>query len=259
MSTEVQDKLKPVNSILVTQLTTANNQAPYDKLVDKYGIKIDYRPFTEVNPVSAKEFRKQKVNFADYTAIILTSKSAVDHFFRLCEETRYKVPSDQKYFCTSEAIALYLQKHIVYRKRKVFVGKRSLNDLKPLLLKHKKKESFLLPCSNFGKLAFTDFLKENEFNFLESEMYRAESSDISDLENVFYDIIVFFSHLSLDALYDNFPNFKQNDTRLAAFGKKTAQAVRDRGLQVDIEAPSPKMPSMTMAIEHYIKQVRGLL
>lgn len=254
MSAESKDRLKEVKSILVTQLTTKNNRAPYDKLESKFGLKIDYRPFTEVIPVTAKDFRKQKVNLESYTAIIFTSKSAVDHFFRLCDEVRYKVPADLKYFCKSEAVALYLQKHIVYRKRKVFFGKRTLEDLKPALLKHKKKETFLLPCSNFGGKNFADFLEENEFNFKESIMYQAASSDISDLEDVFYDILVFFSPLSIQSLYDNFPEFKQNNTRIAAFGNTTSQAILDKGLILDIKAPAPKTPSMTMAIEQYIKQ-----
>ncbi len=248
------ERLKTVKKILVTQLTTNNNKSPYDKLIEKYNLDIDYRPFTEVKPVSAKEFRKQKVNLEDYTAIILTSKSAVDHFFRLCDEMRYKVPTDLKYFCKSEAIALYLQKHIVYRKRKVFFGKRTLEDLKPALTKHKKKETFLLPCSNFGGKNFSAFLVKNEFNFVESIMYEAVSSDLTDLSDVFYDILVFFSPLSIKSLYDNFPDFKQNNTRIAVYGNSTAQAVEEKGLIIDIKVPQPKIPSMTMAIEHYIRQ-----
>ncbi|MCP4442898.1 MAG: uroporphyrinogen-III synthase [Aureispira sp.] len=260
MSTEAKERLKKVESILVTQMTTKNNQAPYDRLISKYGINIDYRPFTEVQAVTAKEFRKQKINLENFTAIILTGKSAVDHFFRLCEDMRYKVSSDLKYFCTSEAIALYLQKHIVYRKRKVFFGKRALQDLKPALLKHRKKEKFLLPCSNLGKKNFIDFLTENEFDFKESMMYKAASSDISDLEDVFYDILVFFSPLSINSLYDNFPNFKQNNTRIAAYGKATKQSILDKGLILDIPMPNPERPeikSMTMAIEAYIKETKA--
>jgi uroporphyrinogen-III synthase len=254
MPADLKDRLEKVQSILVTQLTTKNNRAPYDKLEEKFSLNIDYRPFTEVKPVSSKEFRKQKIALEEFTAIILTSKSAVDHFFRLCEEMRYKVPTDLKYFCKSEAVALYLQKHIVYRKRKVFFGKRVLADLKPSLLKHKNKDKFLLPCSNFGGRNFASFLVEHEFDFKESIMYLAASSDISDLQDVFYDILVFFSPLSLQSLYDNFPEFKQKETRIAAFGNSTAQAVLDRGLILDIKAPAPESPSMTMAIERYIRQ-----
>jgi uroporphyrinogen-III synthase len=254
MPAQEKNRLNKVESILVTQIDTKNNRAPYDKLVTKFGLKVDYRPFTEVIPVSAKDFRKQKINLEDYTAIILTNKGAADHFFRLCEEMRYKVPSELKYFCKSEAVALYLQKHITYRKRKVFFGSRTLEDLKPHLLKHKDKEKFLLPCSNFGGRNFAHFLEDNSFDFSESMMYLAASSNISDLENVFYDILVFFSPLSIKSLYDNFPDFKQNNTRIAAYGNTTAQAVLDKGLILDIKVPTPETSSMTMAIEDYIKK-----
>lgn len=260
-SAKKRDRFRPVSSILVTQLTTPNNQAPYDKLVEKYGVKIDYRPFTEVQAISAKDFRKQKVNLEEHSAVIFTSKSAVDHYFRVCEEMRYKVPAEMKYFCITEAIALYLQKHTTYRKRKVFFGARSLQDLKPHLIKHKKKEKFLLPCSNLGKQAYVSFLEENEFNFSEAVMYLSVSCDLSDLENVFYDILVFFSPISIDSLYENFPNFNQNFTRIAAYGESTAQAVLDRKLQLDIRVPDPKNPnlsSMVEAIDQYIKEVREL-
>lgn len=258
-SVEAKERLNQVKSILVTQMTTKNNQAPYDRLIEKYGVKVDYRPFTEVQPVSAKEFRKQKINLEEYTAIIFTSKSSVDHYFRLCDEMRYKVPASTKYFCLSEAIALYLQKHTTYRKRKVFFGKRTLQDLKPSLLKHKKKEKFLLPSSNLGKKAYVTFLEENEFDFADSVMYLAVSSDISDLEDVFYDILVFFSPLSINSLYDNFPNFKQNKTRIAAYGNKTKKALEDLGLIIDIQVPMPGVTSsMAEAIELYIKEANAL-
>jgi uroporphyrinogen-III synthase len=258
-SAEAKERLNKVESILVTQMTTKNNQAPYDRLVEKYGVKVDYRPFTEVQPVSAKDFRKQKINLEEFTAIIFTSKSSVDHYFRLCDEMRYKVPASTKYFCLSEAIALYLQKHTTYRKRKVFFGKRTLQDLKPALMKHKKKEKFLLPSSNLGKKAYVNFLTENEFNFSESEMYLAVSSDISDLEDVFYDILVFFSPLSINSLYDNFPNFKQNKTRIAAYGNKTKQALEEHGLIIDIQVPMPGVTSsMAEAIELYIKEANTI-
>lgn len=260
-SAERKNRLRPVESILVTQLTTPNNQSPYDRLVEKFGVRIDYRPFTEVQPVLAKDFRKQKINLEEHSAVIFTSKSAVDHYFRMCDEMRYKVPAEMKYFCISEAIALYLQKHTTYRKRKVFFGARTLQDLKPHLIKHKKKEKFLLPCSNLGKQAYVSFLVENEFNFSEAVMYLSVSSDLSDLENVFYDILVFFSPISIDSLYENFPNFKQNNTRIAAYGDTTAQALLDKNLILDIMVPDPNNPhisSMAEAIEQYVKEVRGL-
>jgi uroporphyrinogen-III synthase len=260
-SAERKDRLRPVESILVTQLTTPNNQAPYDRLVEKYGVRIDYRPFTDVQPVTAKDFRKQKVNLEEHSAVIFTSKSAVDHYFRVCDEMRYKVPAEMKYFCISEAIALYLQKHTTYRKRKVFFGTRTLQDLKPHLIKHKKKEKFLLPCSNLGKQAYVSFLQENEFNYSEAVMYLSVSSDLSDLENVTYDLLVFFSPISIDSLYENFPNFKQNNTRIAAYGDTTAHVLLDKKLILDIMVPDPRNPhitSMAEAIECYIKEVRQL-
>jgi uroporphyrinogen-III synthase len=254
MTKEANERLHPVESILVTQLTTPNNQAPYDKLVEKFGIKIDYRSFTEVRPVTAKDFRKQKINLDEFTAVIFTSKNSIDHFFKVCEELRYKVSEELKYFCLSETIALYLQKHITYRKRKVFFGKNTLPDLKPTLVKHRKKERFLLPCSNIGQSAYTDILNDAELNYQAAEMYQAVSSDISDLKNVFYDMIVFFSPLSIQALYDNFPDFKQNNTRLAAYGNTTIKAMEEKGLIIDIE-PTTEMPSMTTAIENYLRSV----
>lgn len=260
-SADNNERLRPVERILVTQLTTPNNQAPYDRLVEKYGVNIDYRPFTEVQPISAKDFRKQKINLEEHSAVIFTSKSAVDHYFRVCDEMRFKVPADMKYFCLSEAIALYLQKHTTYRKRKVFFGNRTLQDLKPHLLKHKKKENFLLPCSNLGKQAYVSFLEENEFNFDEATMYLSVSSDLSDLENVFYDILVFFSPISIDSLFENYPNFNQNHTRIAAYGDSTSSAIESKNLILDIRVPDPNNPgvsSMAEAIEQYIKLIRGM-
>lgn len=254
MNMEANERLRRVDSILVTQLTTPNNQAPYDKIVEKFGIRIDYRSFTEVRPVSAKDFRKQKINLDDYTAVIFTSKNAVDHFFKLCAELRYSVSEELKYFCISESVALYLQKHTTYRKRKVFFGKNTIQELKPLLHKHRKKENFLMPCSNVGQNAYTAVLQEAEIKFKEAEMYQAVSSDLSDLADVFYDMIVFFSPLSIQALYENFPDFKQNRTRLAAYGATTIKAMQEHGLIVDIE-PTVEQPSMTTAIENYLRLV----
>jgi uroporphyrinogen-III synthase len=258
-SADEKDRKHPVETILVTQLTTPNNQAPYDRLVEKYGVRIDYRPFTEVQPISAKDFRKQKVSLEEHSAVIFTSRSAVDHYFRVCDEMRFKVPAEMKYFCLTEAIALYLQKHTTYRKRKVFFGNRTLQDLKPHLMKHKKKEKFILPCSNLGKQAYVNFLQENEFNFSEAVMYLSVSCDLSDLENVFYDILVFFSPISIDSLYENYPNFKQNKTRIAAYGDSTSQAVLDKNLVLDIRVPDPNNPhlsSMAEAIEQYMKDLK---
>lgn len=242
---------KPVKSILVSQ--PKPERSPYYELEEKYGLQIDWRPFIHVEEVTGKEYRKQKIRPNEYTAIIFSSRNAIDHFFRICEEMRVKMPQDTKYFCLSEAVSNYLQKFIVYRKRKVFVGKRKIEDLTPYFKKH-KGEKFLLPCSNLGAKNIVAHLKEMDLDWTDSLMYRTVASDLSDLSDVKYDILVFFSPLGIDSLYENFPGFTQDETRIAVFGNRTTQAVTDRGLRVDIKAPSPEAPSMTMALEQYLKQ-----
>ena len=242
---------KPVRTILVSQ--PKPERSPYFELEKKYGLQIDWRPFIHVEGVSGKEFRKTRIKPDEYSAIILTSKNAVDHFFRVCEELRIKMSADTKYFCLSEAIANYLQKFIVYRKRKVFVGKKRIEDLAPALKKHKAKEKFLLPCSNLGAKQVSNYLTENDFNWQDAMMYQTVSSDLSDLSDVTYDVLIFFSPLGIKSLYENFPDFKQNETRLAIFGNSTSKAVEDRGLTINIKAPIPEAPSMTMALERYLQ------
>ena len=186
--------------------------------------------------------------------MILTSRHAVDHYFRICQEMRFEVPTSMKYFCMSEAIAFYLQKYITYRKRKIYFGKQRFVDLIGSIKKH-KNENFLLPSSDILKPVIPQLLKDNDINYTRVVLYKTVCSDLSDLENVFYDILVFFSPSGIKSLFQNFPNFEQNNTRIAAFGKTTLKAVADAGLKVDIEAPTAKAPSMTMAIEQYIKKV----
>ena len=245
-------KYKQVKTILISQ--PKPERSPYRQLETKYGIQIDFRPFIHVEPVSEKEFRKTRIRPDEYSAIIFTSKNAIEHFFRMCEEMRIKMSQETKYFCLSEAVAHYLQKFIVYRKRKVFVGKRKIEDLSNYLNKHKSKERFLLPCSNLGSKPVVKYLEENGFEFQEAMMYRTVSSDLSDLRDIFYDILVFFSPLGIKSLYENFPDFKQNETRIAVFGNSTRAAVNEHGLTINIEAPSPETPSMTMALEKYIME-----
>jgi uroporphyrinogen-III synthase len=226
-------------------------------LARKHNIKIDFRQFIHVECISAKEFRKTRINPLDYTAVIFTSRNAISHFFRVCGEMRIKMPDTTKYFCASEAIALYLQKFILYRKRKVFFSKiSSPNGLQTILKKHKKKEKFLLPCSANRKSALAKHLKENDFKYAEADIYETVASDLSDLENIYYDMIVFFSPLGLKSLFINFPDFKQKDTRIAAFGPTTSKAVIEHGLNLDVKAPAPESPSMTMAIHRYIKSLK---
>ncbi len=250
MAEKSSEIYKPVRTILVSQPKPA--RSPYNNLVDKHGITVDFRSFIHVEGVEAKEFRKQRVNIEDYSAIIFTSKNSIDHFFSLCEDLRVKVSQDMKYFCLSEPVALYLQNFIVYRKRKVFYGKRTIHDLKDTLIKHKKKEKFLLPCSNLGKASVQKFLRENEFDYQDAVFYRTVSSDLSDLENVTYDILVFFSPQGIDSLYENFPDFKQNETRIAVFGPRTKEAVEKQGLKINILVDRTN-PSMSMALEKYVK------
>jgi uroporphyrinogen-III synthase len=242
---------KPVKSILVSQ--PKPERSPYYELEERYGLQIDWRQFIHVEEVSVKDFRKQKIRPDEFTAIIFSSKNSIDHFFRICEEMRIKMHQDTKYFCLSEAVANYLQKFIVYRKRKVFVGKRKIEDLAAAFKKH-KTEKFLLPCSNLGAKQIVIFLQEMDLDWQDSIMYQTVASDLSDLSDVKYDILVFFSPLGISSLYENFPEFMQHETRIAVFGNTTTKAVVDRGLRVDIKAPAPEAPSMTMALEIYLKQ-----
>ena len=247
-----KESFSKISSILISQ--PKPERSPYFEIAEKWGIKIDWRPFIHVEPVTEKEFRKKRLRPDEFTAIIFTSKNSIEHFFRICEEMRIKMPQSTKYFCLSETIANYLQKFIVYRKRKVFVGVRKIADLATALNKHKDTEKFLLPCSNLGAKDVVSYMTENEFNFTDAMMYRTVSSDLSDLTNVTYDILVFFSPLGITSLLENFPDFKQNDTRLAIFGNSTKKAVEDQdGLFINIVAPSPESPSMVMAIDNYLQ------
>jgi uroporphyrinogen-III synthase len=242
-----------VKTILVSQPEPKVENSPYFDLIDKQKVKIDFRPFIHVEGVSGKEVRSQKVDLANFTAVILTSRNAVDHYFRIAEEMRFKVPDSMKYFCQSEAVAYYLQKYVVYRKRKIYVGKRTFTELSPLIKKY-KTEKFLLPSSDKLKPEVPTVLNDLKVNWKQATFYKTVVSDLSDLEHVFYDILVFFSPSGIVSLLENFPNFKQNETRIAVFGNTTVKAAADNGLRVDIQAPTPETPSMTMALEKYIKE-----
>lgn len=252
-----QERLKKVTSLLVSQSRPADENSPYYELAKKYNIKVDFRPFIQIDGVSYKEFRKQKINILDFSAVIFTSRNAIDHFFRICNEGRVEVPATMKYFCISEQTANYLQKYIVIRKRKIFTGTKTAAELIELMRKH-KKEKFLYPCSDVRKNDIPEFADTEEFHFVEATMYQTGSADLSDLEDVYYDIIAFFSPSGIKSLYDNFPDFKQNSTRIAAFGPTTAKAVTDAGLFLDIQAPLPNAPSMTGALDLYIRQANNV-
>ncbi|MCK5370680.1 MAG: uroporphyrinogen-III synthase, partial [Cyclobacteriaceae bacterium] len=207
--------------------------------------------------VNVKDFRKQKVDVLSHTAVIFTSRNAVDHFFNLCKAMKIEMPSDMKYFCISDQTANYLQKYIVIRKRKIFTGSKTAQDLIEILKKH-KNEKYVFPCSNIRKNDIPNFLQENGYDFSEAIIYETVASDLSELAEVNYDIIAFFSPSGINSLLVNFPDFKQNKTRIAAFGPTTAKAVKDAGLVLDIQAPMPNAPSMTGALEVYIKETNGL-
>ena len=243
-----------VKTILVSQPEPKIENSPYFDLQEKQKVKIDFRPFIHVEGVSAKDIRQQKVDLNNYTAIILTSRNAVDHFFRIAEDMRFKVPDTMKYFCQSEAVAFYLQKYVVYRKRKIYVGKRSFSELSPLIKKY-KEETFLLPNTDKVKPEVPETLDALGVNWKQATFYKTVVSDLSDLANVYYDVLVFFSPSGIESLFQNFPDFKQNDTRIAVFGNTTIKAVEEKGLRVDISAPTPETPSMTMALQKYIEKV----
>lgn len=240
-----------VKNILISQPEPKAENSPYAELEQKYNIKVDFQPFIHVEGVDAKEVRQQKIDLNNFTAIILTSRNAVDHFFRIAEEMRFEIPTDLKYFCQSEAVAYYLQKYVVYRKRKIYVGKRTFQDIINMVKKH-KDETFLLPSSDMLKPTIPQQLDEIKIKWKRGIFYRTVVSDLSELRDVTYDIVVFFSPSGIKSLFENFPDFEQNNTRIACFGNTTIKAANDNGLKVNIKAPTPETPSMTMALGNYI-------
>lgn len=257
MTETANDRMRKVKSILVTQEAPTDANSPYLKLAEKYNLKIDFRPFIQVEAVPIKEFRKQKIEILQHSAVIFTSRHAVDHFFSICQELKFEMPPEMKYFCISDQTSNYLQKYIVIRKRKIFSGLKDTKDLLEIIKKH-KNERFLFPCSDIRKNDIPDFLRENGFTFTEAIMYHTVAADLRDLKNVYYDVLAFFSPSGINSLFVNFPDFKQSNTRLAAFGPTTAKAVKDASLILDIEAPLPNAPSMTGALELYIKIANGI-
>lgn len=242
-----------VKTILVSQPEPKMENSPYQTLVDRTKVKIDFRSFIHVEGVPSKEVREQKIDISKFTAIVLTSRNSVDHFFRVAEEMRYKIPDSLKYFCQSEAVAYYLQKYVVYRKRKIYVGKRTFKELVPLIKKH-KNEKFLIPSSDKLQDEVPEQMDALGVVWTSGTFFRTVISDLSDLADVKYDILVFFSPSGIESLFKNFPDFTQDKTRIAVFGNTTMKAAEDMGLRIDIQAPTPESPSMTMAIENYIKE-----
>lgn len=242
-----------VKTILVSQPEPKVDNSPYFDLQNKHKIKVDFRPFIHVDGVPAKDVRAQKIDLNNFTAIILTSKNSVDHFFRVAEEMRYKVPEDLRYFCQSEAIAYYLQKYVVYRKRKIYVGQKDFADMSALFKKY-KEEKFLLPASDQLNADIPQTLNNLKLDWTPGTFYKTVMSDLSDLKDVYYDVLAFFSPTGIKSLFKNFPDFQQNNTRIAVFGSTTQKEALEHGLRVDIMAPTPEAPSMTMALEKYVAE-----
>ena len=242
-----------IKTILVTQPEPVGEKSPYHDLSKKMGVKIDFRPFIKIEPIAGQDFRQDRVNILDHSAVIFTSRNAVDHFFRIAKEMRVLVPEMMKYYCVSESVAYYVQKYIVYRKRKVFIGKQTFGDLMDVIKKH-RGEKYLVPCTDIQKQEIPELLDKAGIAYNKAVIYRTVAADLRDLKEVKYDMLVFFSPAGIESLKRNFPDFSQNGTVIAAFGPTTVKAVRDAGLRLDIEAPLPEAPSMTGAIELYMKR-----
>lgn len=242
-----------VKSILVSQPEPSTAKSPYFELAEKNGLKIDFRPFIQVEGVPAKEFRQTRIQILEHTAVIFTSRTAIDHFFRISKELRLTIPDSMKYFCISEATAFYLQKYIVYRKRKIFYADGRFSDLVNVMKKH-KSETFLVPLSDIHKQEIPKLLDQEGYEYTKAILYRTVSSDLSDLSDIKYDVLVFFSPSGIKSLFQNFPDFTQDNTKIACFGPATAKAIKDAGLRLDIQAPTAQAPSMTMALEQYIRK-----
>ena len=244
-----------IKKVLVSQPKPASEKSPYFDIAEKYGVNIEFRPFIKVEGLSPKEFRQQKISIPEYTAVIFTARTAIDHFFKLCEGLRVTIPDTLKYFCVTESVALYLQKYIVYRKRKIFFGNSGkLDDLIPSLVKH-SDEKYLFPVSDVHNEEHTVLLDKNKINYTKAVMYRTVSNDFTPEEKFDYDMLVFFSPSGINSLLKNFPNFDQKEIKIGCFGPTTAKAVRDAGLRLDVEAPRPEAPSMTAALELYFKEI----
>ena len=243
-----------IKKILVSQPKPATGKSPYFDIAEKYGVKIDFRPFIKVESLSAKEFRQQKVSILDHTAVIFTSRHAIDHFFTLCTELRVTIPETMKYFCTSEQVALYIQKYVQYRKRKVFFGATGkFADLLPSIVKH-GTEKYLVPQSDVHTAEIKDALDAKKIQHTEAVMYRTVSNDFTPEEQFDYDMLLFFSPAGINSLMKNFPEFDQKEIAIGCFGPTTAKAVKDAGLRLDLEAPTAETPSMPAALDKFISE-----
>jgi uroporphyrinogen-III synthase len=254
---QVAHTIKPIKKILITQPRPDSDKSPYFDLARRYGVEMEFYPFIKLEPIPSKEFRKQKIEISNYSAVIFTSRNAIDHFFRICEEMKVIISQDTKYFCITEAVALYLQKFILYRKRKVFYGADGTNkSLFDVINKHKENEKFLYPCSeNQQDNEIVNWLKNYKCEFVTPFMYRTISNDVKEILTFKeFDVICFFTPSGVKSLFDNFPKFKQNGTVIGAFGGNTSKAIQEAGLQLQIKAPEPQVPSMVAALERFLNE-----
>lgn len=243
-----------IKKVLVSQPKPASEKSPYYDIAQKYGVKIDFRPFIKVESLPAKEFRQQKVSILDHGAVLFTSRHAIDHFFNLCTELRVAIPETMKYFCVTEAVALYIQKYVQYRKRKIFFGNTGkIDDLIPSILKH-SGEKYFVPVSDVHNDEIKNLLDKHKIVHTEAVMYRTVSNDFAEDEDFDYDMLVFFSPSGITSLIKNFPDFEQKDIAIGCFGPTTAKAVREAGFRLDLEAPTVEAPSMTAALDMFIKE-----
>lgn len=245
-----------IKKILVSQPQPTSEKSPYYDIAREFGVELTFRPFIKVEELTAKEFRQQKINLLDYTAVVFTSRHAIDNFFKLAKEMRVAIPEEMKYFCVTEAIALYIQKYVQYRKRKVFFGSTGkMDDVLPQMVRH-KAEKYLVPMSDVHTDELKKLLDSKRLTHTECVMYRTVSNDFTaeEVKAFDYDMMVFFSPTGIKSLIKNFPNFEQGDIRIATFGPSTAKAVTDAGLRLDLSAPSPEYPSMTGALKHYLSK-----
>lgn len=257
---DVQAKARTIEKILITQPRPESDKSPYFELSRKYNVELDFQPFIRLEGIPARDFRKQKIEIANFTGVIFTSRNAIDHFFRTCEEMKVSVSQDTKYFCITEAVALYLQKFILYRKRKVFYGADGTNkSMFDVINKHKSNEKFLYVCSeNQQDNEIVNWLKANNCEFSLAFMYRTQSNDVKELlTNKDYDIICFFTPSGVKSLFDNLPKYKQNGTVIGAFGNNTSRAVEEAGLKLEIKAPEPATPSMVAALDKFLAVAKG--
>ncbi|WP_185869386.1 uroporphyrinogen-III synthase [Blattabacterium cuenoti] len=241
-----------INNILISQPLPISYNSPYLELSKNKNVKIDFRSFIEIKGASSSDIRKQKINFSDFTVVLFISKKSVDHYFRLAESMRFKVPISMKYVCQTKTIAYYLQKYITYRKRKIHIGKKSFKDILPYIKKH-SIEKFFLPSSDILQQEIPNMLNKLNIFWKRGILYKTTYSDLSDLKHICYDILVFFSPAEIKSLFENFPNFDQNNIKIATFGKNTLDAAYKAGLKIDIKVPTPEFPSMAMALDKYIK------